>query len=47
MNLAFSIQTSHFCQMSSIATGVEDLWRIKCELANISQVLSNGVERVK
>jgi len=34
-------------EMSSIATGVEDLWRIKCELANISQVLSNGVERVK
>ena len=47
LNLAFSIKTSHFCQMSSIATGVEDLWRIKCELANISQVLSNGVERVK
>ena len=47
LNLAFSIQTSHICQMSSIATGVEDFWRIKCELANISQVLSNGVERVK
>ena len=47
LNIAFSIQTSNFCQMSSIATGVEDLWRIKCELANISQVLSNGVERVK
>ena len=48
LNVAFSIiLTSNFCQMSSIATGVEDLWRIKCELANISQVLSNGVERVK
>ena len=47
LNVAFSIQSSIFCQMSSVATGVEDLWRIKCELANISQVLSNGVERVK
>ena len=27
--------------MSSVSTGMDDLWRIKCELSNISGILGN------
>jgi len=34
-------------EVSSIATGVEDVWRIKCELSSLCSVISNGIKDLK
>ena len=34
-------------QMSTVASGMDDLWRLKCELSNISGILSNGFKSFK
>ena len=34
-------------QMSSVATGMDDVWRLKCELANISEILTKGFKGLK
>lgn len=34
-------------EMSAVATGMEDVWRLKCELANISQIIANGFKSLK
>ena len=36
-----------FHQMSTVASGMDDLWRLKCELSNISGILSNGFKNLK
>lgn len=34
-------------EMSTVASGMDDLWRLKCELSNISGILSNGFKNMK
>jgi len=34
-------------EMSTVASGMDDLWRLKCELSNISGILSNGFKSLK
>lgn len=34
-------------EVSSVATGVEDVWRIKCELSSLCSIISNGLLQLK
>lgn len=33
-------------EMSSVASGMDDIWRLKCEMANISEILSKGFKNL-
>ena len=33
--------------MSTVASGMDDLWRLKCELSNISGILSKWIQKQK
>ena len=45
--LSFPVINCHSQQMSTVASGMDDLWRLKCELSNISGILSNGFKNMK
>ena len=43
----FTSTGRHYSQVSQVVTGVEDIWRIKCEIARLTECIKTGFEKLK